>query len=88
MCCSHALHAAHCGGPAHTAHRCHPSGSTRGCAGHRPAAHVMHHGCCSQSQEDKLAWLEHRLQGLKREATAVEEQIAALQGEQAQDPVE
>ena len=83
LCCSRSMHSAHCGAPVHAAHGCHPSGHAHHCAGHGPTVHVAHHGCCSPTQKDTLAWLERRLEGLRREAKAVEERIAALQQEQA-----
>jgi hypothetical protein len=82
MCCSRSMHSAHCATPGHMAHGCHAPVHVHGCTGHRPAAYVAHHGCCSPGQEGKLAWLERRLEGLQQETKAVKERIAALQKDQ------
>jgi hypothetical protein len=50
-----------------------------------------HHGCCCGhsgfgpcfwTKEEKVAWLEQYLEGLREEVKAVEERIAALKGEE------
>jgi hypothetical protein len=38
--------------------------------------------CCSPSREDQVTRLEHYLAGLRKEAQAVEEKLAALQQEE------
>ena len=53
-----------------------------GCTGHSPVTHAAHRGCCAPDREDKLTWLERRLEGLQKEAQAVEEQIDTLRQEQ------
>ena len=68
MCCGHE---GHHGGR----HRGHHHGGSCCCGGHaRP-------GPCFWTKKEKIAWLEEYLEGLREEAKAVEERIAALSEE-------
>ena len=68
MCCEHEGHHGH--------RRHHRHGDSCGCGGHSRL------GPCFWTKVEKIAWLEQYLEGLREEAKAVEERIAALKGEE------
>lgn len=74
MRCQGSIRSTHCG--------CHAAVRSHGCTEHGPSMHAVHHGCCSPTQEDKQAWLERRLEGLRKATQDVEAQITALQQDQ------
>ena len=68
MCCEHKGHH----GGKHQRHHC---GCSCCCGGHSGFGPAL------WTREEKIAWLEEHLQGLREEAKAVEERVAALKAE-------
>ena len=71
MCCESESHR----GGWHRGHR-HGCSCGCGCGGH------SRFGPRFWTKKEKIAWLEEYLEGLREEAQAVEERIAALKGEE------
>ena len=88
MCCTCSTHSPHYGPRGHQTLTCHSGYGAHGhvmhgthahyCMGHGHPAPMAHTGCCRPSSADRQAWLERRLEALREQAKAVEEQIAAL----------
>jgi len=69
MCCGHESRYA-------SKHQGHRHSGSCACGGHACF------GAAFWTREEKIAWLEEDLGGLREEAKAVEERIAALKGEE------
>jgi hypothetical protein len=84
MSCGHGghHHGGRHGGPHHGGwHRGHQHGCSCGCGGSCECGGSSHFRRRFWTKEEKIAWLEQYLADLREEAKAVEERIAAMNGE-------